>query len=158
MARVKRHTRVKATVPARSQYSSDERRIGTILYKVDDPEWAESISSRDRKVEVGTWAFKPDNQTMNGHHVGIIFVKTTDTERVKREDDPLYHELRRKIMGLFSEHGEEIVQDAWNAVLALDQRCREGSHEWSENGYDGWGGANERYDCVRKGCNAFVRD
>jgi hypothetical protein len=153
MARVKRHTRVRATVPARNQYGRDERRIGTILYRVDDPEWAQSM-----RVEVGTYAFSPDDQTMNGHHVGIIFVKATDTERVKRDVDPLYHELRRKIMTMFQEYGDDMMTDVWQAVLSLDTRCREGSHEWSEKGYDGHGGANERYDCVRKGCNAYVRD
>ena len=150
--RFKRHARVKATVPARNKYGHDERRIGTIAYYVD-AETADSL-----KKDEGTYAFSPDDEIMAGHHVGIVFVEPDDIERVKRNDDPLYHELRRKILGLFSEYGEEIVQAAWDAVLSLDPRCREGRHDWAEQGYDGWGGANERYDCKRKGCNAYVRD
>ena len=80
-----------------------------------------------------------------------------EIRELTREHDGKFQQLVSDLNGLHAKYGDEFVRAATEIVLGLDPACRAGSHDWGAE-HGGYGGANERKDCQRPGCDAYVID
>jgi hypothetical protein len=138
-------------VMARGDYGWAPGRIDCMI-TVDD------VANGYTAVDIGKWKVLLDDSTsVKRQRVYSIAAFDTQLEPLTRDSDPKFQGLIKELAQAVAVHGAENVQAALDQVTALDLACQAGHHEWgSEHG--GYGGANERKDCQRPGCAAFVLD
>jgi hypothetical protein len=132
---------------------------GTVRYQVSAEHFADGTGYPAlTEDDIGKWYVILDHGvSVNGRHIYAGAFADEDVRELSRERDDKFIKLVRQIERATAEHGDQFTREAFEHVMNLQAECRAGRHEWGKP-YGGYGGANERMDCQRPGCSAFVLD